>query len=121
MPTTSFITGSLGLAIAALIIVLIRRDRLYVNHGFAWILTALIFSLLGFAPGIFDWLALHLGVGYPPVLGLTVGLGILVLKALLMDIDRSHAAMRQERLIQRVGMLEADLHALEKRLDNKGL
>jgi len=118
MTTISLITGSLGLAIALVIILLIRRDRLYVNHGFAWILTALMFTLLGFAPGIFDWLAVYLGVGYPPVLGLSLGLGILVLKVLLMDIERSQTAMRQERLIQRVGMLEADIGALKKQFES---
>jgi len=118
MATISLVTGSLGLAIAVLIIVLIRRDKLYVNHGFAWIFTALVFALLGFAPGIFDWLASHLGVAYPPVLGLAAGIGILVLKVLLMDIDRSHTSMKQERLIQKMGMLEADIQALKEKIDS---
>ena len=63
----SLVTGIIGVSIAVLIIVLIRKDRLHAHHGLGWILVALSFALLGLFPGIIDRLAQIIGIGYPPV------------------------------------------------------
>jgi len=115
----SIVTGIIGLSIAILIIVLVRRDRLHVTHGMGWIIVAVGFAFLGFAPSIVDKLAQNLGVDYPPVLALTLGISILVVKILLMDIERSRIETRNQRLIQRVAMLEADLNAMQQSNSSK--
>ncbi|MFT6888913.1 MAG: hypothetical protein ACJASY_000954 [Halioglobus sp.] len=115
----SIFTGSLGLCVAALIVFLMRRDRLHASHGMSWVVIAVCFALLGFAPGIVDAVAKYTGVSYPPVLALTLAIALLVIKILFMDIERSHIEMRNQRLVQRMAMLEADLRtgleAMEKR------
>lgn len=111
----SLVTGAIGLLIAAIIIMLIRKDSLHAQHGLGWIVVALAFALLGFSPGIIDQAAQYLGVAYPPVLALILGIALLVIKILLMDIERSHIEVRNQRLIQRLAMLEADLRKLDKR------
>ena len=116
----SFITGAIGLSVAGLIVWLIRKDRLHVNHGFGWIVAAAGFALLGFAPGIIDTIAMKLGIAYPPVLGLIVAIVILVIKTLLMDIERSRLEIRNQRLTQRVAILEADLKGLAKAISVRG-
>ena len=108
----SLVTGAIGVVVAALIIWLIRKDRLHVNHGMGWVVVALVFALLGFSPGVIDQLAQFLGIGYPPVLALTLGIAVLTIKILLMDIERSRLEIRNQRLIQRVAMLETDLKNL---------
>jgi hypothetical protein len=108
----SMFTGVLGLAVAALIIWLVRKDHLHVNHGFGWIVVAIGFALLGFIPGFFDWVAAYVGVAYPPVLALTLAVAVLVIKILLMDIERSKLEMRNQRLTQRLAILEAELAKL---------
>jgi hypothetical protein len=110
----SLVTGSIGILVAALIILLMRKDRLHVSHGLGWVVVAAGFALLGFSPGIIDNVAKYFGVFYPPVLALIVGIALLVLKVLLMDIGRSRLEIRAQRLIQRVAMLEADLKKLEQ-------
>jgi hypothetical protein len=105
----SFITGSIGVGVAIIILLLIRKDRLHVHHGLGWILLAAIIAILGFFPGIIDFVAQRLGVAYPPTLALTLALAMLVIKILLMDLERSRMAMRNQRLTQRIAMLEADL------------
>ena len=45
------------------------------------------------------------------MLALTLGIAVLTIKILLMDIERSRLEMRNQRLIQRVAMLEADFEA----------
>lgn len=112
----SITTGSIGLLVASLIIILMRKDRLHVSHGLSWITVAVGFALLGFSPGLVDRVALYFGVAYPPILALTLGISLLVIKILLMDIERSRIEVRNQRLIQRVAMLEADLKRIEERL-----
>ena len=113
----SIVTGTIGLAVAALIILLIRKDRLHVRHGLMWIIVASCFAILGMFPGIIDSLARLTGVSYPPILGITVAIGLLVIKVLLMDLERSRIEMRNQRLIQRVALLEADITELRQGYD----
>lgn len=114
----SYLAGVLGLGIAGVILWLVRMDRLHVQHGVGWIFLAVAFSGAGFAPRLVDWLALQLGIHYPPVIGLVLGFSSLVIKVLLMDIERSKAVMRTERLVQRVAMLEHDLRCLQGSIDS---
>lgn len=112
---SAWFSSAVGLAVAGLILWLIRRDRLHVDHGLMWIGVAIGFALLGFAPGIIDWVAQRLGIAYPPIIGVLIALALLVLKILLMDIERSHIATRTQRLTQRLAMLEAELEELRKK------
>jgi hypothetical protein len=107
--------GGLGLGVAGLIVYLVRRDHLHVDHGVSWILIAIGFAGLGFAPGLVDWVAGKLGVGYPPILGMSLAVVLIAVKMLLMDIDRANLQTRNQRLTQRVAMLEADIAALAGR------
>ncbi len=108
----SMVTATIGVVMAVLIISLIRKDRLHVHHGLGWMVVAASFALVGIFPSIIDRLAHVLGIGYAPVLALTLGIAALTLKILMMDIERSRLEMRNQRLIQRVAMLEADLRKL---------
>jgi hypothetical protein len=108
----SLVTATIGVAMAVMIISLIRKDRLHVHHGLGWMVVAASFALVGIFPRIIDKLAHLLGIGYAPVLALTLGIAALTLKILMMDIERSRLEMRNQRLIQRVAMLEADLRKL---------
>lgn len=105
----AIVTGVIGLITAIIIMVLIRRDHLHVRFGLWWTAAAVTFALLGLFPAIFDTLAKYLGVSYPPILALTLGAVILVIKILVMDIERSRNAIRLQRLIQRIALLESEL------------
>ena len=115
---TAVVTGTLGLCTAALIVWLIRRDSLHVDHGIAWLLTAAGFACLGFVPGIVDLVAAWFGIAYPPVLGLILAITLLVIKTLMMDIERSHLEVRNRRLAQRLAILEAELQDLRRQTDS---
>jgi len=105
----SLVTGFIGIATAIIIVILIRRDHLHVRYGLWWMAAAAIFALLGLFPAIVDTIAVYLGVAYPPVLALTLGTVVLVIKILVMDLERSRNAIRLQRLVQRVALLEAEL------------
>lgn len=107
------VTGTIGLFAAAIIVVLIRRDRLHVRYGLFWLAMAAVFVVLGLYPAASDDLARLLGVAYGPVLVLTLAITVIFIKLLTMDIDRSRTETRIVRLVQRVGMLEAEIRRLK--------
>jgi hypothetical protein len=109
----ALITGIIGIATAFTIVVLIRRDYLHVRYGLWWTCAAIAFALLGVFPAFFDSIAKYMGVAYPPILALTLAVAILVIKILVMDIERSRNAVRQTRLIQRIALLESDLREMQ--------
>jgi len=102
-------TGIIGIAAAITIVILIRRDHLHVRYGMWWFAAAAAIAVIGVFPGIVDAVGVALGIAYPPVLALTVGLVLLVLKILVMDIERSRNQIKLQRLVQRIALLEAEL------------
>ena len=101
------VTATIGIAVASLILLLIRRERLHVRHGMGWIVVATCFAVFGLFPGIIDHLAVRLGIAYPPMLAITVAFAVLVIKILLMDIERSRYETLNQRLVQRLAILES--------------
>jgi len=106
------VTGTIGVATALTIMILIRKDHLHVRYGLWWMGAAVAFAVLGLFPRIVDYVAVHLGIAYPPVLALMLGLVAVVLKILVMDIERSRNMIRMQRLVQRIALLEAELRDL---------
>ncbi|KAA9133367.1 DUF2304 domain-containing protein [Marinihelvus fidelis] len=110
----SWVSGAIGLAAAISIILLIRRDHLHVRFGIWWITVAAVFVVLGFYPGAVDRLASFLGIASGPVLALTIGLTVFVIKILTIDIASSRNETRIVRLVQRVAMLESEIDRLKR-------
>ena len=108
MPTLNLTTGLLGLALAAIILLLLRRDHLYVMHGLFWVAVAAAAAILGLWPGLIDRLATFTGIFYPPALLLLAGLIVLFVKALHADMLNTRLEREVRRLNQRIAMLEAD-------------
>lgn len=107
------ITGVIGIITAVIIVFLIRRDHLHARYGLWWMTAASAFALLGLYPWVFDEIAIYLGVAYSPVLAMMLAIVILVLKILVMDIERSRNQVKLNRLVQRIGILEAELTRLD--------
>lgn len=97
----------IGISLAAVILFLVRRDHLHGPYAIWWIGAAATVGVLGFFPRLFDYLAVYLGVRYPPILAIVLGLGLLLLKILTMDLERSRQERLIRRLAQRLAMLEA--------------
>ena len=109
------VTGAFGLSVALRLRYLVLKDHLHVSHGLGWTIAILLFASLGFAPSIFDRLASFLGVNYAPVLGISLAIGALVIKALMSDLESTKLKVSQQRLIQKVSLLEADLNELSQK------
>ena len=102
----SFITAFFGLAVAITIAFMIRRDRLRVRHGIAWLLVSAVIAILGVFPQLTHKLGVMLGVSYPPTLILTAGVLSLVIKAVWTDIELSKSEIRQIRMAQELAILK---------------
>jgi hypothetical protein len=109
----ALITGIIGITTAITIVILIRRDHLHVSYGLWWTAAAVMFALLGLFPAFFDSISKYLGIAYPPILALTIGAMVLVIKILVMDIERSRNAVKQQRLTQRIALLESELREMQ--------
>ena len=106
------ITAALGLFIAFFIIWLIRKDHLHVRYAFGWIIIGLISAILGFFPSLIDIVADYSDIGYPPILAVVIAISFMLIKLLLIDIERSKQMRDIIRLNQRIGILEAQLHQI---------
>lgn len=108
--TTAFI----GVAIAAKIFFLIRRDVLHARYAYWWLIVAFLALGGGLFPKLVDRIASTFGIAYPPILAVVVGVGLVLVKMLTMDLDRSRQEQRIRRLTQRLAILEADLELAQK-------
>lgn len=102
-------TAIIGLTIAVVIFFLIRRDILHVKRSLWWIGIAVLIVVMGFFPLSIAQFGVLLGVNYPPVLILTVGMGFILIKILSMDLERSKQERMLRRLNQKIAMLEGFL------------
>ena len=105
--TYQITSALLGLTIAFGILFLVRRDHLHGTYAVWWLGVAVIAMLLGLFPQITNWLAIRTGIGYPPILAIVLGFGLLLIKMLTMDLERSRQERQIRRLAQRLALLEA--------------
>jgi hypothetical protein len=107
MITYQITSMGIGVGLAAIILLLVRRDHLHGPYAIWWIGAAATVAVLGLFPRLFDRLAVVLGVSYPPILAIVLGFGLLLVKMLTMDLERSRQERLIRRLAQRLAMLEA--------------
>ena len=107
----------IGLALAGIILWLVRRDHLHGPYAVWWIGAAATVTVLGFFPRVFDLIARHLGIGYPPMLAMVLGLAMLLIKILTMDLERSRQERQIRRLAQQIAMLEAQAPSARRGAD----
>ena len=102
-------TGIIGVLMAGTILYLVRRDHLHGTYALWWLAVAAAALLLGVFPQTIDWLGRVTGIYYPPILPIIIGIGMILLRMLRMDIDRSRSERQLRRLTQKLGMLEQEL------------
>ncbi|VEN74263.1 conserved hypothetical protein [Candidatus Desulfarcum epimagneticum] len=96
----------IGLALALAILFLIRRDLIHPHYAIWWLLAAGAIALFSFFPRLIDFMENRMGIARP--LSLTA-LGLMAVKMLEMDLDRSRLERRVRRLTQRLAILEDDI------------
>ncbi len=95
-----------GLFIGAAILYLVRKSHLHTGYSLWWFMTAFCLIFFGCFPQIIDAVGHFLGIQYPPILLIVLGICVLLLKILLMDIERTKQEQKLRRLVQRLAILE---------------
>jgi len=85
---------------------MVRHDYLRTGYAVWWVATALGIVVCSFRPQLIDAIGARLGVAYPPVLLVIVGMGLLLVKVLTMDIERSKQERKIRRLVQKIALME---------------
>ena len=108
MVSLQLTTALMGMGLAALILLLVRRDHLYLMHGLFWVLVAALAGS-GCRP---RWPAGPPGrarhPARPPALLLLLASVVLFIKALHSDMVNTRIERDVRRLNQRLALLEAD-------------
>lgn len=113
MSSPQIIGATIGLIIGGIIFWLIRRDHMVSRDGVRWLLIAALVVVYGTFPGVNDLIGAFLGISYPPIIPVLFGLGAVLIKLLIADIERVKTRVDIERMVQRMAMLEAELHQLK--------
>lgn len=108
-------SGIIGLLIAGAILFLVRRRRLHGPYALWWLGVSAAIVLISLFPQLVNHVAYRLGISYPPILPVLIGIGLLLIKILTMDIERSRQELRLRRLTQRLGILDAEITQLKER------
>lgn len=106
MNNAHIISAIIGAVLSLSIVLLTRRDHISPLVAARWFTVAMLVLLVSFFPGAIDWIGLHLGIGYPPIIPVLVALAVAMVKILLMDIERQKMANKIDRLVQRMAILE---------------
>lgn len=113
LPSYRLTAFVIALAMGAVIIFLVRRNRLHGSYAVWWLAAAVFAMAAGLFPGAFDMLGHALGVNYPPILFIVLALACFAVRLLLSDIERTRMEVTQRRLAQRYALLSLRLRRLE--------
>jgi hypothetical protein len=112
------VSSVIGLILAVIIYWLVRRDHLAPRQALRWVLVGAIVLILGTFPVIIDWIGHAVGISYPPIIPVIVGLGAALIKILLMDIQHTQTKITQDRIVQKLAMLEAELKQFDQKSEH---
>lgn len=100
--------AALGIGLGVAILLLVRRDHLYIRHALFWMGVALASVVLGVWPGLIDVLGRSIGVAYPPALLLLLAIVMLIVRAVVADMAYTRLRREVRMLNQRVALIEAE-------------
>jgi hypothetical protein len=107
--SASWITMLVGALVAAVILWMVRRNKLLAGRSLWWLMVALGSVILGFFPRLMDWAALRVGVYYPPIFVAMIVIAMLLIKILVMDLDLSEKERKIRALAQKIAILEHEI------------
>jgi len=96
----------IGTLLSISILYLVRKGKMHGPYAVWWLLVALCAIVLAIFPQLVDWVALKLGVTYPPTLILVLAISMILVRMLTMDMALTRKESKIRRLTQKVAMLE---------------
>jgi hypothetical protein len=112
--TSQLTSAAISILLAGAILYLVRRDHMHGSYALWWLAIAAAILVLGVFPPVIDWLGEISGISYPPILPIIVGIGMILIRMLRMDIDRSRQERQLRRLAQKLAILEQELASVRR-------
>jgi hypothetical protein len=109
--TAQITSATIAVLLAGAILYLVRRDHLHGSYALWWFAVAGAILLLGVFPPVIDWLGSATGISYAPILPIIIGIGMILIRMLKIDIDRSQRERQIRRLAQKLAILEQEIDA----------
>ena len=82
--------------------------------AFRWLVLASVILVLGIYPQLADVAAQWVGIAYSPILPVIMACLLLMLKALLADIERAKTQVKLDRIAQKLAIVEMELEQIKK-------
>lgn len=109
MQVYQYFSAFIAIVFFGLVLTLIRKDSILMGAAFRWLLLAVFILLLGVFPQLAEYAAESVGISYAPILPLILACLLLMLKALLADIERAKTQIKIDRMAQKLAILEAKI------------
>ena len=107
-----------GVAILFYVTHIVRRNKLPIKESFWWFVGAVAVLFLAIFPQVLDWLAMLLGIAYPPTLLLTM-CAIFLLFINFRDSRRiANLQTRNIELEQQVALMKVRMQQISQKADN---
>ena len=100
--------GTLGVGLGVAILLLVRRDHLYIRHGVFWMAVAIVSVVLGVWPNLVDRIGQVTGVAYPPALLFLLAIMMLIIRAVIADIAFTRLRREVRILNQKIALMEPE-------------
>ena len=101
--------GTLGVGLGVAILLLVRRDHLYIRHGVFWMAVALGSVVLGIWPRLVDRIGEVTGVAYPPALLFLLAIMMLIIRAVIADIAFTRLRREVRLLNPKITLMEPEV------------
>ena len=98
-----------GLTVIIFLTILARKSKIHSSHFIWWSPIIFFMLLFTFFPELINFFGNIFGISYPPIIISILGMGLLLIKILLMDIYITKNEIRYKRLAQKTALLEKKL------------
>jgi hypothetical protein len=112
--TSQLTSAAISILLAGSILYLVRRDHMHGSYALWWLAVAAEILVLGVFPPVIDWLGQISGISYPPILPIIIGIGMILIRMLRTDVDRSRQERQLRRLAQKLAILEQELAGVRR-------
>jgi hypothetical protein len=117
MSVTSYIFGILAALITlAVVIEMLRRNRMRERHAIWWLVAGSLALLVGVFPGILNWAAAVIGVGVPTNLVFFVSIAVLFLVCIQHSAELTTLEDKTRLLSEKTVLQDLRIRALEERI-----
>ena len=99
----------IGALLSVSILYLVRKGKMHGPYATWWLLVAICAIVLAIFPQMVDWLAMKLGVTYPPTLIVVLAISMILIRMLTMDMALTQKERKIRRLTQKLAIIEDSL------------